>query len=594
MKDRSQLIGIFLVICALVLMSNLDRKYTESKASNSVTGSENVAAEILSRQYDLDPGNDENTSVELSSHDSHPDEKLFVLENDALKVMISNLGGTIKSIELKKYPAFQDRPDAVVFNDGSSINALALATGQWNLNKFSQGTTFDVVSAAENSILLQKTLKNGIVMTRKYSIPTEDGKKIDGHVVKHEILMENNTDSSVAVGQLAMFLGTMPAAKSDAMGDYLNFGTFDGKKDHFINLRDFRASNGFLGFKKRPERQIITGDAKLLWGSIKNQFFSAIFTPETQADGYVVFPISASSDSAGSKEEGIAAALLFNIGTLDSGEKKSLASEFYVGPKDFSRLSALGKEQDRVMQFGFFGSISELLLRLMIKIHSIIPNWGWTIIILTTIVKLVLWPFTNAQVRSSKKMAAIQQPIKEIKEKFKNNPQKLQSETLKLFKANKINPAAGCLPIFLQIPIFFGLYYMLRTASHLRFAHFLWIKDLSLPDTVARIGHFPVNILPVIMGITMIWQMHMSPMPATDNSQKFMFRLLPVVFLLFCYNLPSGLVLYWTVQNLLTIVQQLTVFRGSETSVDPVLPKDDRAAKKQGHGNVSRRVKRRK
>jgi YidC/Oxa1 family membrane protein insertase len=225
--------------------------------------------------------------------------------------------------------------------------------------------------------------------------------------------------------------------------------------------------------------------------------------------------------------------MLFDVGIIDGGKSKTLSSDIYIGPKDFSRLSKLGKEQDRVMQFGFFGAISELLLRLMLKIHAIIPNCGWRIIILTTFVKLLLWPLTNAQVKSSKKMIAIQEPLKKIKEKYKNNPQKLQMETLKLFRENGINPAAGCFPIFIQIPIFFGLYYMLRAASDLRFAHFLWIKDLSLPDTVAHIGHFPVNILPLIMGATMFWQMHMAPNPMSDNSQKLMFKLMPVIFF-FC------------------------------------------------------------
>jgi YidC/Oxa1 family membrane protein insertase len=252
-----------------------------------------------------------------------------------------------------------------------------------------------------------------------------------------------------------------------------------------------------------------------------------------------------------------------------------LRSDFYVGPKDFSRLSSFSKEQDRVMQFGFFGSISELLLRLMLKIHTLVPNWGLAIIALTTIVKLLLWPLTNAQVRSSKKMAAIQGPLKAMREKFKSNPQKLQAETLKLFKENKINPAAGCLPIFIQIPIFFGLYYMLRTASDLRFAHFLWIKDLSLPDTVAHLGNFPVNILPLVMGVTMFWQMQMTPDPTTDNSQKIIFKFMPAIFLLCCYNFPSGLVLYWTAQNLLTIAQQLAMSRSrGEREVVPVQKKD--------------------
>jgi YidC/Oxa1 family membrane protein insertase len=293
------------------------------------------------------------------------------------------------------------------------------------------------------------------------------------------------------------------------------------------------------------------------------------------------------SGGLGGDESGIAASMKFVVGALDGGEKKSLFSDFYIGPKDFSRLSAFNGEQDRVMQFGFFGAISELLLRTMLKIHSLIPNWGWAIIVLTTIVKLLLWPLTNAQVRSSKKMAAIQEPLKLIKEKFKNNPQKLQAETMKLFKENQINPAAGCLPIFIQIPIFFGLYYMLRTSSDLRFAHFLWIKDLSLPDTIGHIFGFPLNILPLLMGVTMIWQMRVTPTPTMNGHQNLMMKLMPGIFLICCYNFPSGLVLYWTVQNLLTIAQQFTMYRGKVALANVAVGGNASHAKKSGRSRAA-------
>ena len=127
---------------------------------------------------------------------------------------------------------------------------------------------------------------------------------------------------------------------------------------------------------------------------------------------------------------------------------------------------------------------------------------------------------------------------------------------MKLFKEHRVNPAAGCLPLFVQLPIFLGLYFMLRSASELRFASFLWIKDLSVPDTIAFIVGFPVNILPLLMAVSMFFQMRLMPSPMTNNMQKKIFQFMPFIFLIFCYNFPAGLVLYWTVQNVLTIVQQ--------------------------------------
>ncbi|MDR3144607.1 MAG: membrane protein insertase YidC [Puniceicoccales bacterium] len=550
MKDRSQIIGVLLICCALLLLFNGGGNRTETAVSRSPAAEE--VAEDLS---DGDEIFAEDVPV-AAANDPVAGEKLFTLENDVLAVTISDAGGAIRSAALKKYPLLQNEAMPVVFNDGSQIDALAFAIGKWKPSEFSRSEKFDVTAASENAVELSRDC-GGYTIRRKYSIRRSDGKNSNGYVVIHETTVANNSEVPVKLGNLSLFLGVMPATESDIIGDYLNFGTFNGKNDNFIKLRDFKGSRGFFGFGRKDARRHIVGSESVTWGSVKNQFFAAVLTPDIPADGYATWPVSI-VDSGGEKKDGVAASLTFNVGTLAKGEKKSLRSQFYVGPKDFSRLSSLGKEQDRVMQFGFCGSISELLLRMMLWIHSIVPNWGWTIIILTTLVKLLLWPLTNAQIRSSKKMSAVQRPLREIKEKFKNNPKKMQAETLKLFKENGINPAAGCFPILIQIPIFFGLYYMLRTASDLRFAHFLWIRDLSLPDTVARVGSFPLNILPLVMGVTMFWQMHMMPSPTTDGSQKIMFKLLPAIFLLFCYNLPSGLVLYWTVQNLLTIIQQST------------------------------------
>jgi YidC/Oxa1 family membrane protein insertase len=180
----------------------------------------------------------------------------------------------------------------------------------------------------------------------------------------------------------------------------------------------------------------------------------------------------------------------------------------------------------------------------------------------------------------------------EMKEKYKDNPQKMQQETLKLFREHQVNPVAGCLPLFIQMPIFLGLFYMLRTASELRYEPFLWISDLSQPDTVMEIAGFPLNILPLIMAVTMFLQMQMMPVnPAADATQQKIFKFLPFVFLIFLYGFSSGLVLYWTVQNILTIVQQkITNSRPDK----PLAPAPVAATAKTGAGGNPRTKSRRK
>jgi len=269
-----------------------------------------------------------------------------------------------------------------------------------------------------------------------------------------------------------------------------------------------------------------------------------------------VYPDSLEEGGA-SRETGITGSAGYAIETLPAGGGRELSFDFYIGPKEFKRLQSLGNEQDRVMQFGFLSFFSKLLLSLMYAIHAVIPSWGWSIVIMTIIIKTLFWPLTANASRSQKRMQKIQEPMKELREKYKDNPQKMQQETMKLFKEHRINPVAGCLPILIQMPIFLGLFYMLRTASELRHEPFLWVRDLSQPDTIAEIGGFPLNLLPLIMGATMYFQMRMMPVsPTADPMQQKIFKFLPFVFLVFLYNFSSGLVVYWTVQNLLTILQQ--------------------------------------
>ena len=230
------------------------------------------------------------------------------------------------------------------------------------------------------------------------------------------------------------------------------------------------------------------------------------------------------------------------------------------------------------MQFGFLGFFSKLLLAFMYAIHSVIPSWGWSIIIMTVCIKTLFWPLTAQASRSQKRMAKIQGPMAELKEKYKDNPQKMQQETMKLFKTHQVNPLAGCLPMLIQMPIFLGLFYMLRTASELRFEPFLWVADLSQPDTIMEIGGYPLNLLPLLMGLTMFMQMHMMPVsPTADPMQQKIFKFMPAIFLVFLYNFSSGLTLYWTVQNILTIVQQKII--NSRPDPDPVPAAEAPAAK---------------
>jgi YidC/Oxa1 family membrane protein insertase len=210
------------------------------------------------------------------------------------------------------------------------------------------------------------------------------------------------------------------------------------------------------------------------------------------------------------------------------------------------------------MNFGFWAFFAKALLLSMNGLHALGVPYGLAIVLITIVIKLLFWPLTQISTRSMKRMQLLQPQIKELQEKYKDDPKKQQERMMAFWKEHKVNPAAGCLPIFIQIPVFFGFYTMLQSAIELRGASFLWAFDLSQPDTIWVIPGlgFPVNPLPLIMGATQFWQMRLTPpSPGVDPVQQKIFQYMPLIFLFILYNFSSGLTLYWTVQNLLSIAQ---------------------------------------
>ena len=484
-------------------------------------------------------------------------ETLYTLENDVIRVRFTSRGGAIKDVSLKDYPIVRGSDQPFVFNAYNAKPAMGLSIATSNGTQQEYTSSFKVVSMSENRILFGSETQEGVQILRGYSLSNDADKK-DPYVISHETRFKNNTSNTFNLKKIFVSLGSFPPTRGDTPGEYLNVGYYNGKDAEFIKSTRFKDSKGFLGLGKRAAVPYVEEPVSpLVWGAVKNQFFASVLTPTDPGSG--IFVTTVDVGLAGGEtglNEGLTGSIEIQPGQIAPGEEKLLGLQFYIGPKEFTRLDALGDGQDQLMQFGFFGFISKFLLIAMNAVNRFVPNWGLTIIIVTIIIKLILWPLTTIQVRSSKRMAKLQGPIKELKEKHKGNPQKAQQETMKLFKEHRINPAAGCLPLLVQLPIFLGLYFMLRTSSELRFAPFLWIPDLSLPDTVGYITSFPINILPLIMGTSMFVQMRTTPTPTTDTAQQRIFQLMPFIFLVFCYNFPSGLVLYWTVQNILTIIQQ--------------------------------------
>ncbi len=234
------------------------------------------------------------------------------------------------------------------------------------------------------------------------------------------------------------------------------------------------------------------------------------------------------------------------------GENKfSKSYLIYSGPRDYFILKHYGRKLDKIVDLGWWwlSPITKLLLNFLKILYKVVPNYGWVIIIFTFLMKLLLLPVAHTQMKSMKKMKKIQPLMRSIQERYRDEPQKLNVELMKLYKKHGVSPLSGCLPLLAQMPIFFALYRALSSGFQFRAQPFIfWIKDLSQRD--------PYFVLPIVMAITMFVQQKIS---ITDPKQKMMAYIMPVVFLFFFYRLPAGLVLYWTVFNMLSVVHMLWV-----------------------------------
>ena len=533
----------------------------------------------------------EAVEVEVATKPLSP-ESTVALYNDYIEAVFTTRGGAIQTVSFLQTKS--GKRDDYVFNKGGLLPALSLSlnSGEGEIREFDLDYRIEQQSSDSVTFVLESS--EGLSIRREYRIAST-GSEDEPYTIEHSTVFKNKSASSMALASIYFNLGTARPITEEMIGvNFLNVGYFDGEDAEFIPIKKLTGGKGFLGIGASDPKDVIAEAARIEWSSVKNQFFASVLSSGTIARDLFVYPVEAPSDVANQPGRlGISGSVGYEIGTLATGESKSLDFQYFVGPKEFKRLQAMGNEQDLVMQFGFLGFFSKLLLAFMYLIHSVVPSWGWSIVIMTICIKLLFWPLTAKASRSQKRMASIQGPMAELKEKHKDNPQKMQQETLKLFKEHQVNPVAGCLPMLIQMPIFLGLFYMLRTASELRFESFLWVSDLSLPDTQFEPGGFPINILPMIMGVTMFLQMSMMPVsPTADPMQQKIFKFLPFIFLIFLYNFASGLVLYWTVQNILTIIQQKIINSRPDEPLKPVAAAVE--TKPKGKGGAPRTKPKRK
>ena len=508
------------------------------------------------------------------------------LANDFIIVTLTNHGGAIDSVSLKKHLAVQDQPGLYTLNSLKAAPALSLT----DFPGADRHTAYSLVSKSSTTAVYRATSDN-LEITRRYTLETAPGR--DDYQIRHETTFRNLTDKPQVLPRAVFNLGTSAPLNAADYGLYLNTGYSDGKDTHFIARSDLEGG-GFLswiGMKDGAPPAFVERPATIAWASVKNQFFCMILTPDQPGNGVRVERVKLDPHAPvdDNRLYGVTGYAQFDLKPLEGRASSTFSASFYTGPNEYKRLgntNVFKHGEEKVMQFDAFffnriffsGFFAPLLLTIMTWVHSIVPNWGWSIVITTLLLKIVFLPLTLAASRSAKRMAKLQPHMQAMREKFKDNPQKLQTETLRIFKENKVNPVGGCIPVLITIPFFVGFFAMLQSTSELRFASFLWVNDLSSPDTIARIFGLPLNIMPLLMGATMIFQMRLTPMPSADPAQQTMFKVMPWIFTLFCYTFASGLALYSTINGLFTIGQQMIINRMPE----PDLPINQGAAPKPG------------
>ncbi len=310
--------------------------------------------------------------------------------------------------------------------------------------------------------------------------------------------------------------------------------------------------------KDPGDRSEYTGN--LDWFAYGDNYFMMALLPDIAQGPWNV--IITSLDKKGLTESSLRHAI--NQAVAPDGSLHFSRMHLYFGPKEIGRLKAAGHNLDKAINFGWFDPIAKPLLFVLNFFYKYLHNYGWAIIVLTILIKMAFWPLAHKSAQSMKTMQKLQPKLKKLKEKYGDDKERMNKELMQLYKTYKVNPASGCLPMLLQIPVFFALYKVLLQAIELRHAPFcLWINDLSAPDRlmipgveIPMLGGIPV--LTLLMGVSMYFQQKMSP-SSLDPTQAKMMQFLPVVFTFMFINFPSGLVLYWLVNNILSIVQQYYV-----------------------------------
>lgn len=470
--------------------------------------------------------------------------KLYTMENNLAVISFSNMGGSLSSLKLKKYNDLKNgKEEQLEMLPARSVSTyLSLYSADTNLNNSEWAYEGTAAVGGTQAISFSKQIKPGIKIIKEFSVSE------DSYMINTKLKFVNKSSSPYAFKNLQYSWGPNVRYLPGEL-THVKSGT-GGGYNKIVYMADTKFKLITTNLKSK-ENKITVLDVIPDWIAEKDLYFTSAFRPVSKAD----IKNALIKDEAGGF---VYLGLNLRDILVNPLSEETIAIDSYIGPAEFNRLKKLG--MDKIIDLGAIRFLGEWMFYGLDFIYKLTKNYGIAILLLTLLIRVILWIPSNSSFKQMKetqsKMAVIKPRMETLKKIYKDDAQKLNEETMKLYQEYKINPFGGCLPMLFQLPIFIALYGTLINVVELKGANFgFWLKDLSKPD--------PFFILPVFMGITMLIQQKMSAQPSMDSqndaSQKILLYGMPIFLTYMSFSWPAGLMLYWSISNILGIAQQMLV-----------------------------------
>ena len=528
------------VVCVSIYSAwQKDYGYNAKIAAANVKEAAAAKSDINSG-YGSGYGSETNAQIQNSAVIAHevPKSRIINVHTDTLDIDIDLQGGNIINAKLPKYPANiknKNIPIQILNNDAEN-----LYIAQSDLPGLNNGQPLNYTVAQKDYVLAPdaKNLEINLTWSNNRGITVVKTLKFtrDNYAIDVNYKINNHTNTTISTKLFTQIKRKQPVQK----GGFFGLHTYDGaaisssdkpyEKINYSKMKDVNLS-----------RDIIGG-----WVAMQQRYFLSAWVPNQEQTHHYYSSVVDKIYTIG-----MTTAL-----DLAPNSQTETGAKLYIGPEIEQNLTALNKTLKLTIDYGWLWIISVAIFWVMQQIYNLVGNWGIAIILVTVLIKALFWKLSASSYRSSAKMKVLAPKMQLLKERFGDDRQKLSQATMALYKAEKINPAGGCLPMLVQIPVFIGLYYVLIGAVELHQAPFmLWIVDLSTKD--------PYYVLPVLMGISMFVQQKLNPAPS-DPAQAKVFMFMPIVFTAMFASFPAGLVLYWFINNLISVMQQWHIIRNYE------------------------------